>query len=436
MSNFLIETYGCQMNVADSSEVEARLRQANWKKTDQPHQAQAVIINTCSVRQTAEQRIIGRLGFYKNLKQKQSFKLIIMGCFAQKDGEKLKQEFPFVDLVVGTRNKNQIPDLIMKSQEEAVSLDSIYTSMEHRFDFLKPSPDPLFPQRAFVSVIQGCNNFCSYCIVPYTRGREVSVSSSQILDEIRGLGKKGVREIILLGQNVNSYGKDNQDISFASLLEQVSEIPGIERIKFLTSHPKDFSSELIETFLKTPKVARHVHLPLQSGADAVLKAMNRKYTYSDYKSIIDRIREKAPEVSFSTDILVGFPGETQEDYRKTYEAVREIGYDKAFVFMYSKREGTDSANREETVSPQEKQKRVQQIVDLQHEITAQRLHTQIGKIHRVLIEGRSKKSSSQWFGMSEYDHRVVFDGNPEDPGTFQQVRITGVRGLTLLGEKI
>jgi tRNA-2-methylthio-N6-dimethylallyladenosine synthase len=164
--------------------------------------------------------------------------------------------------------------------------------------------------------------------------------------------------------------------------------------------------------------------------------MNRKYTYSDYKSIIDRIREKAPEVSFSTDILVGFPGETQEDYRKTYEAVREIGYDKAFVFMYSKREGTDSANREETVSPQEKQKRVQQIVDLQHEITAQRLHTQIGKIHRVLIEGRSKKSSSQWFGMSEYDHRVVFDGNPEDPGTFQQVRITGVRGLTLLGEKI
>lgn len=437
MPQFLIETYGCQMNVADSAEVELELKKHGWEKTTDPNHADMVILNTCSVRKTAEERIEGRIGFYKNLKKKKKIRILIMGCFAQKEGERLKAKYPFINFIVGTRSKNKITDFISENQKLPFKRKSaIYTSMENDFDFTDPAQDPKFSQRAFLSIIKGCNNFCSYCIVPYTRGREISIESPFILNEIQKLAQKGVVEIFLLGQNVNSYGKDIQDISFAQLIESISKIQEIKRIKFMTSHPKDFSDELIEVISSNPKVSKHVHLPLQSASDKVLKLMNRVYTYADYLKIIEKLRLKTPQISLSTDILLGFPGENEEDYLKTYQAVEEIQYDKAFVFMYSPREGTSAYSMPETLNYREKQARVQSVLDIQHQITLKKAAGFIGQTVHVLVESSSKKNPKEMNGNNEYEYRVFYEGSSHDIGKIIPVRVSDVKGYALSGEKI
>lgn len=431
-----METYGCQMNVADSSEVRYLLERSGWHLCPRPQDADLVIINTCSVRKTAEDRVHGRLGFYKNLKSKKDFKLVVMGCFAQKDGESLQNAYPFIDFVIGTQNKQVFHDFIDSAGESAHSLHKIHTSMDNHFDFMTPAPDPTFPRRSFFSVIKGCNNFCSYCIVPYTRGREVSLPSEEIIREITKLSERGVQEVVLLGQNVNSYGLDTKDISFAQLLTRLADIPQIKRLKFMTSHPKDFSEELIDVVTSLPKISQYVHLPVQSGSNTVLKSMNRHYTREHYLKIVDSLRKKAPEISLSTDLLLGFPGEREEDFQATYNLVKEVNYDKAFIFMYSPREGTASEHLPETVSPEEKKLRVQKIIELQNTISAERLKRFVGRTLQVLTENSSKKDKTELLGLSEYETRVVFPGRIQQIGQFLPVSITGIKGLTLLGEVV
>lgn len=426
-----MEVYGCQMNVADSSEIKLMLNAAGWQEVLSSDEADAVIINTCSVRKTAEERVDGRIGFYKNLKGRKDFTLFLMGCYAQKEGEALKKRFPFIDYVIGTRNRLKIPEILISQHKKAFSSSSVYTSIENSYEEIKPSFDPLFPYRAFVSVISGCNNFCSYCIVPYTRGREVSLSSAKVLEYVKELADKGVKEVFLLGQNVNSYGKYPEDISFSKLLEKISLIDSIERIRFLTSHPKDFSDELIDTVTTLPKLAKHIHLPLQSGSNRILEAMNRKYSYEHYRSIIDRIRKKNESIHFSTDILLGFPGETQKDFEDTYNAVKDIEYSKSFIFMYSPREGTAASKLKESISRDEKQQRVQKVIDLQGGITEKFLKSFIGKEVNILVEGESKKGDGKMLGSTEYDFRMVLPATKEDIGNFKKVTVKELLGKTL-----
>ena len=437
MPQFLIETYGCQMNVADSAEIESELKRNGWNKTTDPNLADMVILNTCSVRKTAEERIEGRIGFYKNLKSKRKIRILIMGCFAQKEGENLKKKYPFINYIVGTRNKNKISDFLSENKEIPFKKKSgIYTGIPNDFDFTEPSKDPFFSKRAFVSIIKGCNNFCSYCIVPYTRGREISLESSFLIDEVKKLADKGISEIFLLGQNVNSYGNDTHDISFAQLMNRISEIQGIERIKFMTSHPKDFSDELIDLIAENSKLSKYVHLPLQSASDKILKLMNRIYTFSDYIKIIEKLRNKVPAITLSTDILLGFPVEDEKDYLETYNAVKSIEFDKAFVFMYSPREGTSAYLIPETLNYREKQRRVQTVLDMQHKITLKKAEKFIGKTVHVLVESASKKNTLELTGQNEYEYRVFFTGSQDDIGKMVPVKISSVKGYGLAGEKI
>lgn len=358
-----------------------------------------------------------------------------MGCFAQKESLSLKQKFPFIDFIVGTKNQ-YIMQKILSVSSATDSISSIYTSLDNNLNFLDPVPDKSFPYRSFISIIKGCNNFCSYCIVPFTRGREVSVNSAKIIEQIKKLTNEGIIEIFLLGQNVNSYGNDNNDINFSKLLSEIAKIPEVKRINFLTSHPKDVNDELIDRIVFESKISKHMHLPLQSGSDKILGLMNRKYNFKDYAKIIEKLRFKNPKISITTDILVGFPEESEEDYLLTFNAIKNIEFDKAFVFMYSSREGTSAFNNEETLTLPEKHKRLQEIVNLQHSITKQKLQRFYHEISMVLIENRSKKNIRQMFGNNEFQIKVVVNGDKKDIGKIIPIKITGMEGHTLLGEKI
>lgn len=437
MLHYLIETYGCQMNVADSAEVESEFKKHGWTMTSDPLSADMIVINTCSVRRTAEERIEGRLGYFKNLKSKRKFQLAVMGCFAQKDGEALKKKYPFINYIIGTRNKSIFSEILSpQAKPVAYKKSKVFTNIKNQIDYLEPSLDPEFAGRGFISVIKGCNNFCSYCIVPYTRGREISIPSKDILEEVKKLAQKGAVEIYLMGQNVNSYGKDIQDISFAKLLNQIAEIKEIQRVKFMTSHPKDFSDELVESVCYNPKISKSAHLPLQSASNKILQLMNRVYSFSDYMKIIDKLKTNYPMIALSTDILLGFPGETQEDFQKTYQAIKEIEFDKSFIFMYSPREGTTAYNIQETLDYTEKQNRVQAALDLQHQISKKKSERFLNQMTHVMVESAGKKNPSEITGLNEYEYRVFFKGTTNDIGKLIPVKITEIKGFSLIGEKI
>ena len=434
-----IETYGCQMNVADSEVVASIMKMAGYTVCQDLNEADAIFMNTCSVRENAENKIYNRLEFFHSLRKNKKPHLIIgvLGCMAERAKEDLINNH-HTDLVVGPDGYLSLPDLIasVEAGEKAINVE-LSTTETYR---------DIIPSRicgnhisGFVSIMRGCNNFCHYCIVPYTRGRERSRDIESILNEVLDLQKKGYKEVTLLGQNVNSYHveKDGQDITFPTLLRTVAEAVPNMRIRFTTSHPKDMSDETLHVIADTPNVCKHIHLPVQSGSNHILKLMNRKYTREWYLDRVAAIRRIIPDCGLTTDIFCGYHDETEEDQQLTLSLMRECAYDAAFMFRYSERPGTyASKHLADNVPEETKIKRLEEIINLQNQLSAESNAKDVGKTFEVLVEGFSKRSKSQLFGRTEQNKVVVFDKGNHHVGDFVMVKITESSSATLKGEEI
>jgi len=433
-----IETYGCQMNVADSEVVASIMQMDGFEPTETISEADTLFINTCSIRDNAEQKIISRLEYFQSLKKKNK-KLIIgvLGCMAERVKDELIQKYR-VDLVVGPDSYLDLPHLIgsVENGEKAINVQLSTTETYKDVMPLKLSGVKI---SGFVSIMRGCNNFCSYCVVPYTRGRERSREVESILNEIRVLKEQGYKEVTLLGQNVNSYRwtgiTEQNTVDFSRLLELVAqEAPDI-RIRFTTSHPKDMSDATLEVIAKYSNICKHIHLPAQSGSTKILKAMNRKYTRENYLERIDAIRRILPDAAISTDLFCGFSSETEEDHQETLSLMREVGFDSAFMFKYSERPGTFAAkNLSDNVPETEKVRRLEEIIALQLELSLLRNREEIGKIREVLIEGFSKRSREQLFGRTSQNKVVIFNKGNHHVGDRVNVVIKEASAATLFGE--
>lgn len=400
MKKVYIKTFGCQMNENDSEKV-LYLLEDNYEHTLHPEEADLVLINTCSVREKPEHKLYSEIGRFKDFKRRNPALIVgIMGCVAQQEGENLLKRFPFVDMVLGTQGFYRIREAleIINKGEGPV----VFTELKEDFKFPLILPEKTKKRRvtAFVSIMQGCDNFCSYCIVPYVRGREISRSPDEILREIKFLvEEEGIREIILLGQNVNSYGnKEDGFPDFADLLEMISEIDGLWRIRFTTSHPKDLSEKLMKVISDNPKVCKHIHLPLQAGSNKILRKMNRKYTKEEYLEKVAKLRALCPEIGITSDIIVGFPGETEEDFEETLEMLKKIKFQEIFSFKYSDRPFTVAQKLSEKVPEEVKADRLKRVHLLQAEITAEVYRSYLGKRVEVLVEGVSPKDSNKLTG--------------------------------------
>ena len=433
-----IETYGCQMNVADSEVVASIMQMDGYEMTDKIEEADAIFVNTCSVRDNAEQKIYGRLQYFQSLKRKKKSLVIgVLGCMA----ERVKEELISVhraDLVVGPDSYLDLPNLVgaVEKGEKAINVE--WSTRETYKDVI-PLKIGGIKISGFISIMRGCNNFCSYCIVPYTRGRERSQELESILREVRDMKEKGFREVTLLGQNVNSYAfeKEGETVTFPVLLEKVAqEVPGM-RIRFTTSHPKDMSNETLEVMARYANICKHIHLPAQSGSNRILKVMNRKYTREWYLDRIAAIKRILPECAVSTDLFCGFHSETEEDFGQTLSLMNEVGYDSAFLFKYSERPGTYAAKHlEDNVPEEEKIRRLQAMIDLQNKLSEDSNKKDIGKTFEVLIEGYSKRSREQLFGRTQQNKVVVFDKQNYKVGQFVRVEITGASSATLFGRPV
>ncbi|PLX88618.1 MAG: tRNA (N6-isopentenyl adenosine(37)-C2)-methylthiotransferase MiaB [Desulfuromonas sp.] len=434
--SFFLETFGCQMNVVDSERIVDLLGQIGYQRVDQPDHADLVLLNTCSVRDKAERRVYGHLGRFKPIKDRRPELIIgVGGCVAQQEGERMLEKIPYLDLVFGTHNIHRLPELVQQVERR--------DGRGNATDFLdRETRLNLFPQRTagdsvtrFVTIMQGCDNFCSYCIVPYVRGREISRPSDEILQEVRDLVAQGVREITLLGQNVNSYGlKEEGEISFAELLRRVDGIDGLERLRFTTSHPKDLSDELIDCFGTLEKLCHHIHLPVQCGSDRILDAMNRGYHRADYLAKVTRLKRVCPDIRLTTDVIVGFPGETESDFAETLDLVAQVGYADAFTFLYSKRTGTAAAELDDGLQAAEKQKRFDRLLELQQKNSDDIWRSDLGRELEVLVEGESKQGDGQVFGRTTWNRIVNFTGSADLIGQLVKVRITKVFRNSNLGE--
>lgn len=433
---YIVKTWGCQMNERDSEIMAGVLEEAGYRAVAKETDADLIIYNTCLIRENAEMKVFGNLGQLKALKRKNpKMRIALCGCMAQKDHivAKLKKSYPHVDIVFGTHNIHELPDLLLqsymkKSRQIHVMEDGIKTYQNlpsHR----------LYDFKAFVNIMFGCNNFCSYCVVPYTRGREQSRSSAEILQEIRQLAAAGYKEVTLLGQNVNSYGNDLEDEQgFADLLKSIAKIEGIRRIRFMTSHPKDISRELIDTMASHDNICNQLHLPVQAGSDAVLKKMNRKYTSGDYLEMLRYAKETIPNLTISTDLIVGFPGETEEDFDKTLTLVQEAEYDFAFSFLYSPREGTPAAKAEDQVPDADKHARFDRLQEVLQPIFLKKNQALVGSVQEVLVEGVSKNDKNVLNGRTEGNKLVHFPGSQALIGKLVHVRVTEAKTFTLFGE--
>ncbi|MDH5680995.1 MAG: tRNA (N6-isopentenyl adenosine(37)-C2)-methylthiotransferase MiaB [Spirochaetota bacterium] len=443
--SFILENFGCQMNVADATELNQLLKADGYVESSD-ETADVVILNSCAVRGSAEERIYGRLRHYEALKKKKPFTLILMGCVAQKEGEKVLAKSPHVDMVVGTHQKSRLPELLKEHHHsiDDSQQDVSYANPDHSgqkvfsqlgdYEFTPPVPSLRYPFKADVTIIHGCNKYCTYCIVPYTRGIEMSQKSALIIENVKGLVDRGVTEISLLGQNVNSYGQDNGDITFAELLYELNKVDGLRRIRFLTSHPKDFTSELIDVIRDSEKVCKYIHLPLQSASDGVLEKMRREYSYEHYRNIISELRLKIPGIALSTDILVGFPYESEKDYIETLEAMKEIRFDTAYMFKYSIREGTESAGYPDIVDETEKIRRLQLIIATQREITKEQNEKDLGRVEELLLESRSKNNPGELLGKTDSNKPVVVALDETMIGGYVPVRLKALKGNTFQGE--
>jgi tRNA-2-methylthio-N6-dimethylallyladenosine synthase len=433
-----IVTYGCQMNEHDSEKMSAMLSNMGYEETDENIDADIIIFNTCAVRENAELRVFGNLGWVKTLKKKNPNLIVaVSGCMIQQAHivEKIKKSYRFVDLVFGTHNVHNLPKLLKEVLEVKHQVIEVWNIAGNVIEGLPY--ERKIGMKAFVNIMFGCNNFCSYCIVPYTRGRERSRKKEHILEEIMLLAKDGVKEITLLGQNVNSYGMTFEEpYDFSDLLEDVSKVEGIERLRFMTSHPKDISDKLIQVIYKNPKVCEYVHLPIQSGSNKILKAMNRHYTREDYLESISKLKTLIPDIGLSTDIIIGFPGETEDDVQQTIDILEQVDYDSAFTFIYSKRSGTPAAEMEDPTEERTKHERFEKMLSKFNAQIIEKNSHRNGNIYQVLVEGYTKKGDGKLVGRSRENLLVTFSGDSTLIGKLVDVRITRPKSFSLEGEII
>jgi tRNA-2-methylthio-N6-dimethylallyladenosine synthase len=436
MKKLYIQTYGCQMNQYDSERIAQVMGRANYTLTDEPANADLILLNTCSVRDKAEQKVYSALGSWREIKRQKSSVIIgVGGCVAQQEGDRLLKRVPHLDLVFGTHNIHKLPDMIEQVQSAHARPVEIAFYRDPSYMEDPDGRTHVRGAKAFVTIMQGCNKVCSFCIVPHVRGREVSRPSEQILAEIKSLAAQGVKEVMLLGQNVNSYGKiSTGEIHFAKLLQRIDAIEGLSRIRFTTSHPQDLSPDLIEAYATLNKLCEHLHLPVQSGSDSVLLRMRRGYMRSEYLDRIDRLRQRCPEVALSTDIIVGFPGETDDDFERTLELLGQVEYDEIYSFMYSPRTQTVSAKLYNDDVPQEKKKeRLKQVQDVQQEISLRKNREKIGRIEEVLIDGLSR-NKAQVMGRTRTNRIVNVIGRGNLIGEMVNARIIAATVNSLVGE--
>ena len=430
-----IETFGCQMNSRDSEKISGILKQIGYEETD-TEKADLVLYNTCTVRENANNRVFGRLGYLGKLKKANPGMMIALcGCMMQEDivVDKLKKSYRFVDIIFGTHNIFKFAELLQTRMESDRMVIDLWKDTEMIVENL-PN-DRKYHFKAGVNIMFGCNNYCSYCIVPYVRGRERSRNPQDILDEIKALAADGVVEIMLLGQNVNSYGKNLETpMTFAQLLSEIEKIDGIERIRFMTSHPKDLSDELIEVMAGSKKICKHLHLPVQSGSSRLLKLMNRKYTKESYLVLVDKIRAAVPDISLTTDIIVGFPGETEEDFLETMDVVKKVGYDSAFTFIYSKRTGTPAANMEDQVSEPTAMERFDRLLKEVQQGSARSAGKDVHTIQKVLVEEVNSQDSSLLTGRLSNNLLVHFPGDQSLIGKIVEVSLEESKGFYYMGK--
>ncbi len=437
MKRLYIQTYGCQMNQYDSERIARVLERLDYLPTDNAEEADLVLLNTCSVRDKAEQKVYSALGRWRELKRKKKGLILgVGGCVAQQEGEELLRRAPYLDLVFGTHNIHRLDQMVTEAallKRRPVEL-GFYQDPSYMED--PEGPPQATGPKAFVTIMQGCSKVCSFCIVPHVRGREISRPSEKILGEVRGLARQGVKEIMLLGQNVNSYGKTSPgELSFAELLGELNGIEGLERIRFTTSHPQDLSPELIEAYATLDLLCEHLHLPVQSGSDAVLRRMRRGYGRGEYLSRIELLRERCPGMALSTDIIVGFPGETEAEFEATVEILHQVEYDEIFAFSFSPRPQTVAAKIYPDDVPSEvKKRRLELVLDLQQDISLKRNRQTVGSVEEILVEGSSKFGQGQIMGRTR-SNRIVNAMGPESlVGRLVRVRITGASANALTGE--
>jgi tRNA-2-methylthio-N6-dimethylallyladenosine synthase len=430
-----IETYGCQMNEHDSEQMLRLLESFHYLETKNAKEADLILINTCSVREKPEHKVYSALGRYKWLKEKRGTIIGVAGCVAQQEGSRLLDRIPYLDMVIGTHAIPLLPQLLQKIELSGERVCE--TSYDQDGEYLKA----LLPQKAlnqvksYVTIMQGCDHFCSFCIVPYVRGREKSRPSREIIEEVVHLAEMGVKEVCLLGQNVNGYGKGLEEgVSFSGLLHSINKIEKIERIRFTTSHPKDLSEDLIQSFSKLEKLCEHIHLPFQSGSDRILKAMHRGYSKESYLEKIDRLKKVCPSIALTSDVIVGFPGEEEKDFEETLDLIQKVQFDDLFSFKYSPRKGTRAAQFEDKVEEKVKQERLSILQEIQKGITLQKNQGLEGRVEEVLVEGPSKQSTQDVTGRTRSNKIVNFKGDLSLFGKLIPVRIIEGYAHSLRGE--
>ncbi|SJZ60406.1 tRNA (N6-isopentenyl adenosine(37)-C2)-methylthiotransferase MiaB [Selenihalanaerobacter shriftii] len=431
-------TYGCQMNEHDSEKLAGVLQNEGYQPTTELEKADIIVLNTCCVRENAELKVYGKVGSLKEYKRENPDLLIgICGCMMQQEEvvQEIKEKYSHVDMVFGTHNIHEFPRLLKEAKEVPKTLIDVWEEKEGLIPDLPSRRES--DHKAWVTIIYGCNNFCTYCIVPYVRGREKSRPVKDIVSEVEKLVEEGVKEVTLLGQNVNSYGHDfDKNIDFADLLKELDQIKGLARIRYMTSHPRDFTNDLIDTIANTEKVCQHFHLPIQSGSDRILKEMNRGYSQTEYLNLVKNIRKKMPDAAISTDIIVGFPGETEEDFAETLKVVKEARFDMAYTFKYSQRSGTPAAEMKEQITEEVKKARLQRLMDLQSTISDEKNQSLVGKTVEVFGEGESKKDEDKQMGRTRTNKIVIFNSDSGLTGELISVKINKATSWTLFGDLV
>lgn len=428
-------TYGCQMNVNESAKIKKILENLGYELTDNIEETDIAFLNTCTVREGAATQIYGKLGEIKRVREERGTKIVVTGCFAQEQGQELIKKFNYIDIVMGNQNIGRIPEAI----EDIENRSAKHVVMTDYEDELPPRIDADFESKktASIAITYGCNNFCTYCIVPYVRGRERSVPMAELIEEAKELVKKGYKEIILLGQNVNSYGKGlSENETFANLLQNICDIEGDFIIRFVSPHPRDFTDDVIDVIAKNPKIARCLHLPLQSGSTRVLKLMNRGYSKEQYIALAEKLKVRIPGVSLTADIIVGFPQETEEDFQDTLDVVEKVGFETSFMFMYSIRQGTKAAVMDGQIDDEVKKDRLHRLMSLQNSISKKLSMEYEGKVERVLVEGPSRKNKEMLSSRTSTNKIVLFKGDASLEGQFVNVKINECRTWTLYGEMV
>ncbi len=432
---YFLRTYGCQMNVHDSEEIKYYLESLGYEAVDELELADIVVLNTCAIRENAKDKVFGYLGRCKHLKkEKPDLIIAVAGCLMQKPSEieEIHSRHKYIDIIIGTHNLNELPSLIENANNKKIQNIEVYSNSDVVFENVKYNRDSKVS--AWINIIYGCDKFCTYCIVPFTRGRERSRKMEEVLEEVRDLKNQGYMEITLLGQNVNAYGKDlNLGYDFATLLEEVAKID-IPRIRFVTSHPWNFTDKMIDVIAKYDNIMPYIHLPIQSGSDDILRKMNRKYTIDEYKKLFDQIKCKVKNVAITTDIIVGFPNETDEDFKKTLDIVNYCKFDGAYTFIFSPREGTAAARMEDKVSMEVKEKRLQELNNLVNKYSLESNQKLVGKVVDVLVNGISEKDSSKVYGYTETMKLVNIVGGNDLIGKIVPVKITDAKSFSLDGE--